>query len=128
IDPLDFAVEQVWRSGILVVVAAGNRGPGGGTINKPADDPYVLTVGAVDTQGTPDPSDDTVAPFSSTGPTQDGLAKPDIVAPGVSIVSDRDTNSTIDRAHPNARVGDSYFKGSGTSQATAVVSGIASFL
>src|SRR5207302_694129 len=41
IDPLDFAVEQVWRSGILVVVAAGNRGPGGGTINKPADDPYV---------------------------------------------------------------------------------------
>jgi serine protease AprX len=128
IDPLDFAVEQVWRAGILVVVAAGNRGPDGGTINKPGDDPFVLTVGAADTQDTTDPADDTVAPFSSRGPTQDGFSKPDLVAPGVSIVSDRDVDSTIDKEHPNARVGDGYFKGSGTSQAAAIVSGIASLL
>jgi serine protease AprX len=128
IDPLDYAVEQVWRSGILVVVAAGNRGPGPGTINKPADDPFVLTVGAADTNGTPDPSDDAVAPFSSRGPTQDAFSKPDLVAPGVSIVSDRDDESTLDEEHPDARVGDAYFKGSGTSQATAVASGVASLL
>jgi serine protease AprX len=128
VDPLDFAVEQAWRAGILVVVAAGNRGPHRGTINKPADDPFVLTVGASDTKSTTDPADDTVAPFSSLGPTQDGFAKPDLVAPGVSIVSNRDDDSTLDEEHPDARVGDNYFKGSGTSQAAAITSGIASVL
>jgi serine protease AprX len=128
IDPLDFAVEQVWKAGITVVVSAGNRGPGAGSIDKPADDPYVITVGAVDTKQTTSTSDDTVAPFSARGPTQDGFAKPDIVAPGISIVSTRDPNSTVDQLHPAARVGDSYFKGSGTSQATAMVSGIVALM
>ena len=124
VDPLDFAVERAWFSGIAVVVSAGNRGPSSGTINKPADDPYVITVGSADTKGTNDTSDDTVASFSSLGPTQDGFSKPDVAAPGISMVSERAVGSTIDIANPQARVGDAYFKGSGTSQSAAVVSGM----
>jgi serine protease AprX len=128
IDPLDYAVEQTWKAGILVVVAAGNNGSAAGTIEKPADDPYVVTVGAADLKNTTDTSDDAVADFSSRGPTQDGFSKPDILAPGVTIVSDRDPGSAIDVAHPAAVVGSSYFKGTGTSQAAAVVSGIAALM
>ena len=128
IDPLDYAVEQTWFSGIFVAVAAGNAGPGAGTITKPGDDPFVVTVGADDNAGTAQVSDDVVAPFSSQGPTQDNLAKPDLVAPGISIVSDRDPGSFIDANHPAAVVGTAYFKGTGTSQATAVVSGVAALM
>ena len=128
LDPLNYAVEQVWKKGVMVVVAAGNRGPNAGTITKPGDDPYVLTVGAVDVKGTSDRNDDVVAPFSSQGPTQDGFTKPDVVAPGITIVSDRDPGSMIDAAYPEARVGEHYFKGTGTSQATAVVSGLAALM
>jgi serine protease AprX len=128
VDPLDYAVERAWRAGILVVAAAGNRGPDGGTISKPGDDPFVLTVGAADVRGTADRRDDVVAPFSSRGPTVDGVAKPDLVAPGVSIVSVRAPGSWADRDRPEARVGNAYFKGTGTSQAAAVVSGVAALL
>jgi serine protease AprX len=128
VDPLDYAVERAWRAGILVVAAAGNRGPEGGTISKPGDDPFVLTVGAADVRGTADRRDDVVAPFSSRGPTVDGVAKPDLVAPGVSIVSVRAPGSWADLDRPEARVGNAYFKGTGTSQAAAVVSGIAALL
>lgn len=125
VDPLDYAVERAWFSGISVVVAAGNRGPGAGTIDKPGDDPYVITVGAADLNNTlMNSKDDRVAPFSSRGPTQDGFAKPDVVAPGITLVSQRAEGSTVDRYHAEARVGESYFKGTGTSQAAAVVSGI----
>ena len=123
LDPLDYAVERVWFAGIAVVVSAGNRGPSAGTINKPADDPYVISVGSADVKNTINTADDTVASFSSLGPTQDGFSKPDIIAPGVSLVSERAVGSTIDVDHPLARVGDAYFKGSGTSQSAAVVSG-----
>ena len=128
IDPLDYAIEKAWRAGITVVASAGNSGPDAGTVEKPADDPYVISVGAVDTKQTTSTSDDVVAPFSARGPTQDGFSKPDIVAPGISIVSARDPNSTLDQLHPLARVGDFYFKGTGTSQATAIVSGIAALI
>ena len=128
IDPLDYAVEQAWRAGIFVVVSAGNRGSAPGTINKPGDDPFVMTVGAADLDNTTNSSDDTVAPFSSEGPTQDSLAKPDVVAPGVTIVSTRDPGSYVDVNHPAAVVAGSYFKGTGTSQAAAVVSGIAALM
>jgi serine protease AprX len=127
-DPLDYAVERAWREGILVVTAAGNRGPDEGTISKPGDDPFVLTVGAADVRGTTDRRDDVVAPFSSRGPTVDGVPKPDLVAPGVSIVSVRAPGSLADLDRPEARVGSAYFKGTGTSQAAAVVSGIAALL
>jgi len=128
LDPLDFAVEKVWKSGIVVVVAAGNRGSLVGTINKPADDPFVITVGASDVRGTTSISDDLVAGFSSRGPTHDLIAKPDLVAPGVGMVSNRAAGSTLDVEHPAARVGDYYFKGSGTSQAAAIVSGVAALM
>ena len=122
IDPLDYAVEQTWKAGILVVVAAGNNGSASGTIEKPADDPYVVTVGAADLKNTIDTSDDVVADFSSRGPTQDGFSKPDLLAPGVTIVSDRDPGSVVDVGHAAAVVGSSYFKGTGTSQAAAITS------
>jgi serine protease AprX len=128
LDPLDFAVEKVWRSGIVVVVAAGNRGGLPGTISKPADDPFVITVGASDLRGTTSMTDDQVASFSSRGPTHDLLAKPDLVAPGIGMVSNRAAGSTLDAEHPAARVGDYYFKGSGTSQAAAIVSGVAALM
>ena len=127
VDPLNYAVEQLWFSGILVVASAGNRGPDGGTVNKPGDDPFVLTVGAADNHGTPDRSSTSVAPFSSWG-SPDGFRKPDVVAPGITIVSLRAPGSTVDGLHPNARVGDLYFKGTGTSQAAAIVSGVAALM
>lgn len=128
VDPLDYAVERVWFSGILVVVSAGNRGSGAGTINKPGDDPYVVTVGAADLKNTIDRGDDQIAPFSSQGPTAGGFAKPEVSAPGVTLVSTRDVGGTVDTYHPAARVGDAYFKGTGTSQAAAVVSGVAALM
>jgi serine protease AprX len=127
-SPLNHAVERLWRQGILVVTAAGNRGRGGSKIDKPADDPFVLTVGGADTQGTAKLGDDAVAPFSSRGPTHDGIQKPDLVAPSVNLVSHRVPESSFDAFRPDARVGDSYFKGSGTSAAAAVVSGVAALL
>jgi serine protease AprX len=128
VDPLNYAVEQVWLSGIFVAVAAGNRGPIAGTIGKPGDDPYVVSVGAANLNGTSDRSDDTVAEFSSRGPTQDSLVKPDLGAPGISIVSNRVKGSTVDLAHPLAAVDDNYMKGTGTSQATAVIAGVAALM
>ena len=124
-DPLNHAVQRLWEQGVLVVVAAGNRGPGGSKIDKPGDDPFVVTVGAADTKGTAAPGDDEVAPFSSHGPTAEGIDKPDLLAPGVSIVSHRATGSTVDELRPAARVSERYFKGTGSSQAAAIVSGIA---
>ena len=128
LDPLNYAVEQVWFSGILVVASAGNRGPDGGTINKPGDDPFVVTVGAANLGPTVARADDSVAPFSSRGPTQDGVAKPDLIAPGVSVVSLRAEGSTEDLEHVGARVGQRYVKASGTSQAAAVVAGVAALM
>ena len=122
-DPLNYAVERAWASGVTVVVAASNRGPNPGTISKPGDDPWVITAGAIDDRGTPGLGDDTVPNFSSRGPTAaDGLAKPDIVAPGAHVISLRAPGSAIDTQFPNY-VGEAYRKGSGTSMATGVVSG-----
>jgi serine protease AprX len=123
VDPLNFAVEKAWDSGITVVVAASNRGPDAGTISKPGDDPLVITAGAVDDMGTPAIADDELPDFSSHGPTAaDGLAKPDVVAPGAHVVSLRAPGSAIDTQFPTY-VDGSYRKGSGTSMATGVTSG-----
>jgi serine protease AprX len=119
VDPLTFAVENAWRKGIVVVVAAGNGGVSAKLAN-PAYDPYVLTVGAADTKNTSDVRDDTIAAFSSRGTKARTV---DVVAPGRSIASLRAPSSLIDQDYPSARSGQRFFRGSGTSQASAVVSG-----
>jgi len=86
-DPVDIAVEEAVKAGITVVAAAGNSGPEPGTISAPADSPFVIAVGAIDDKNTPARDDDEVAPFSSRGPTPVGLTKPDVLAPGESIVA-----------------------------------------
>jgi serine protease AprX len=125
VDPLTHAIENAWRAGIVVVVAAGNSGTSAPRLNDPAYDPYVLAVGASDTEGTVSASDDLVPDFSSRG---DAARRVDFVAPGRSIVSLRDPGSNIDDANPTARVDDRFFKGSGTSQAAAVTSGAVALL
>ena len=124
-DPLNYAVERAWDAGLLVVVAASNRGPAAGTIAKPGDDPWVVTVGAVDDRGTPGTGDDQVPDFSSRGPTPEGVAKPDLVAPGGHVLSLRAPGSTLDTSFPPADPTSPYRSGSGTSMAAALVSGAA---
>ena len=115
-DPLCRAVEKAIQSGIVVVAAAGNSGPGRGTIVSPGISKNVITVGAVDHKGTVDTSDDSIAPFSSRGPTLEGFKKPDLYAPGVNINSLSNTKL------------DTYSSLSGTSMATPLVSGDAALL
>ncbi|HEV3363655.1 MAG TPA: S8 family peptidase, partial [Acidimicrobiia bacterium] len=127
-DPISIAVERVWNSGVVVVTAAGNRGNVAGAVTAPGSDPFVITAGASDDRTTPSIGDDNLASFSSVGPTSDGTAKPDLVAPGKSLVSLRAVGSTIDQANPGARIANDYFKGSGTSFSTAITSGTAALV
>jgi serine protease AprX len=120
-DVLAWAVERLWREGIVVVAAAGNNGQGARTLDMPADDPFVIAAGATDMKKTADPRDDRVAGFSS----RSWRRTPDLVAPGTSVVSLRVPGSTLDLEFPGARVDGRYFRGSGTSQAAAVTSGVA---
>ncbi|MDQ3974596.1 MAG: S8 family serine peptidase, partial [Actinomycetota bacterium] len=120
LDPLAYAVEVAWSRGIVVVAAAGNEGFGDQRMNNPAYDPFVIAVGANDLMGTKPTHDDQIPDWSSRG---DGLRNPDLVAPGASITSLRDPGSHLDLAHPGARVDERFFRGSGTSQASASVSG-----
>ena len=124
-DPLAYAAEQAWRAGIVVVVSGGNAGADTRTLNDPAYDPNLLAVGAADTQGTLNVRDDSVATFSSTGLTR----HPDLLAPGVHMVSLRDPGSYVDQTFAaTGAVGDRFFRGSGTSQSAAVVSGAAALV
>jgi len=136
LDPLCQAVEAAWKAGIVVVVAAGNEGRnnsvnthGYGTIGAPGDDPYVITVGAMKTMGTPARTDDLIASYSSKGPTAiDHIVKPDLVAPGNCVVSILDKGSTLASEFPGNTVSNFYFQLSGTSMATPMVSGAAALL
>ncbi len=121
-DHLSAAVERAWDAGIVVVVAAGNRGETQQHLDSPAIDPYVISVGAVDPTklvgyGYQGP----IPAWSATG---NGHRDPDAAAPGRSIASYRVPGSTIDNLVPEARYGDDLFLGSGTSQAAAVTSGV----
>jgi serine protease AprX len=127
-DPLNYAVERLWGLGIVVVVAAGNSGPNAGTILKPGDDPLVITTGAYDDKQNADPADDSLSSWTSRGPTAAGLQKPDVVAPGRTLVAMRAFGSYVEQTYPKALVGASYIKGSGSSEATAVVSGLAALI
>src|SRR3954462_2657137 len=128
VDPLDFAVERLWNAGITIVTAAGNGGNAAGTILAPGNDPFVVTVGSSNDRTTVNNYDDKLATFSASGPTVDGVAKPDLLAPGRSLVSSRAPGSTVDQANPSSAIGDVYGKGSGTSFSTGIVSGAAALL
>jgi serine protease AprX len=126
-SPLDAAVEVLWFHKIVVVVSAGNNGTA--MLYPPANDPFVITVGAVDDKGTASLSDDVIASFSAYGTTGDGVQKPDLVAPGKNIVSLMgDTNGIIPSGHPGNKVGTMYFRMSGTSTSAPIVSGAAALL
>jgi serine protease AprX len=128
-DPLDAAAEQAWLHGIVVVAAAGNMGGASDAVDyAPGNDPYVLTVGATDEQGTSRTSDDVTASWSSAGQTQDGFAKPDVLAPGAHIVSTLAPGSDFASSCPTCVIGGRYFQASGTSMSAPIVAGIAADL
>ncbi|MGH2753133.1 MAG: S8 family peptidase [Actinomycetota bacterium] len=131
LSPLNYAVQEAWAEGIVVVVSAGNDGDAPRTLMKPGDDPYVITVGSSNDEGTVTVADDRIPAFSSRGATRSepALQKPDVVSPGVHTVSLRSPGSAIDTKYGgDARVEQDYFRGSGTSMSTATVSGIAALM
>ena len=129
VDPIDAAVELRWFHGIVVVVAAGNDGTAVDAVHyPPANDPFVITVGAFDDKGTIRLSDDRLADWSSRGNTQDGFAKPELLAPGVNIVAPVSASSYLATTYPDHVVDGSYFEMSGTSMSTAAVSGLAALV
>ncbi len=126
-DPVNQAVMAAWNSGIIVVVAAGNGGPGPMTVGVPGNVPYVITVGAMTDNFTPqDTSDDKLTTFSAAGPTYEGFVKPELVAPGGHMLGQMPPYAWLPQEHPEVfqPVNNNYFTMSGTSQATAVVSGV----
>jgi serine protease AprX len=122
VDPLNQALRVLWRRGVTVVVSSGNDGPEAGSVSAPGNDPALLTVGGVHENGTAARDDDTVAAWSGRGPTTQGVSKPDLVAPGGSVIGLRSPGSVIDGRYPGSRVGEDYFRGSGTSMSAAVTS------
>jgi serine protease AprX len=123
-DPLDAAVEAAWSAGIVVVAAAGNEGAASDAVSyAPGNDPFIITVGGVDDRTTRTYADDVLAPWSSRGVTQDGVAKPEILAPGTRMQSTLSRGSDFAAACPQCVVDGTYFQVGGTSMATALVSG-----
>jgi serine protease AprX len=130
-DPLDAAVERLWLSGVVVVTAAGNyaqNGQASGVLYAPANDPFVITVGAVDIAGTLSTADDFNAPWSAYGYTVDGFAKPELGAPGRYMNGPAPTSSAMYTQHSERIVAPGYMWMSGTSFAAPVVAGAAADL
>ena len=127
-DPLDRAVERLWFNGVFVVAAAGNYGSAAGpsgVMYAPGNDPFVMTVGAVDLGRSYYRSDDTAAPWSAWGYTEDGFSKPEIGAAGRYMIGPVPTSSTLPTERPDHVVAPGYMELSGTSFAAPVVAGSA---
>jgi serine protease AprX len=127
VDPLAYAAEVAWKQGIVVVAAGGNYGfqshlSNAPALADPAYDPYLLAVGSSDSNGTDTLSDDTVPAFSPW-PKRGATRGVDMVAPGMHLQGLRVPNSYIDINHPEGQIDARYFRGSGTSQSAAIVSG-----
>jgi serine protease AprX len=128
-DPLDAAVEAAWFSGIVVVAAAGNDGDAPGAVSyAPGNDPFVITAGALDDRGSTRLDDDVLASWSSRGTTQDGVQKPEVLAPGNRLVAALAPKSDFERLCRRCVVAKNYFRLSGTSMSSAVVSGVAALV
>ncbi|WNS46289.1 S8 family peptidase [Paenibacillus sp. MMS20-IR301] len=127
-DILVQAVEKAVKAGLTVVIAAGNSGPGRGTVESPGISPSAITVGAVNDRRTVTQKDDRITFYSSRGPAPGGKVKPDLVAPGDAVVSLRAPGSVLVREFPGNKVGKRYFRLSGTSISTPIVSGAAALL
>lgn len=130
LDPLAHAVESAWHAGVVVVVAAGNDGESGALpLTMPAADPYVIAVGSSDHRGSDRFADTRVGAWTNPGTAE---RRPDLLAPGKSVVGLRVPGSLADLEHPEGRVaGDRsgrFFRGTGTSQSAAVVSGLVALL
>ncbi|MFF5226100.1 S8 family serine peptidase [Dactylosporangium sp. NPDC000521] len=124
-DPVQYAVEQAWLKGIVVVAAAGNDGNNDLMVSDPASDPAVIAVAASSIKGTTSVADDDFAPFTTIGGNNRSV---DFVAPGESIVSLANPGSNVDLTYPSARVGTTLLRGSGSSQAAAVTSAAVALL
>ena len=129
-DPLNKAVEKLWLNGVVVVTAVGNYGTGlpVDTGHAPADDPFVISVGATDQHGTSAPADDTVAPWSAFGHTADGFEKPELSAPGRWIIAPVPAGAYIPSMKPERIVAPGYMWMSGTSFSAPAVAGAAAQL
>ena len=125
--PLNKAVEKLWLSGVVVVAAAGNHGSGSGPVKiaAPANDPFVITVGATDMRGTPWALDDKRVSWSAYGHTADGFAKPELSAPGRYVTAPVSMPSRLATQFPSRVVGPGYMWMSGTSFSAPIVSGAA---
>ncbi|MBG9577400.1 S8 family peptidase [Cytobacillus firmus] len=127
-DMMVKAVNAAWDAGIVVCAAAGNSGPNFGTIASPGISEKVITAGAMDDRNTSVREGDIIANFSSRGTLSSQLIKPDVVAPGVNIISLRSPNSYLDKLQKSARVGTEYFSLSGTSMATPICARVAALI